>query len=450
MLENKKHQDQLQNMAYIDSLTKIANRKYIENTVETKIKLCERTGLSFYLALIDIDNFKNVNDLLGHDAGDELLQKCVDILHNSIRQEDLIGRFGGDEFVIIFNEHTSQEEFLTVLSRLDQAFKKPLKINDMDFLVTISTGISNYPKDMNSNTKNYAQHLLKPADLAMYHAKSSGKNQISFYNQNLEAQIQIEHKMDAELKRAIMNDEFELFYQPQIHSSNGKMESAEALIRWNHPEKGLVMPNDFIHFIEKGMHTVEFGEWVIKKSIQQKMWQQNDIHLDISINLSVKHILSPMFFQNITNLVHLLDANLAHLAFEITEYELISSDNNGIKELERLHNAGFQFHLDDFGTGYSSISYLNQLPINTIKIDKSFIDYIHPHGEKKALVEAIIALSKSLNKHIIAEGVENEYQANYLKEVGCETFQGYYYSKPLQVKDLEKFYHSNLTAISSR
>ena len=441
---NKSHQKQLQQLAYFDPLTKIANRKNIENVIDTKIKLCKRKNLSFYLALIDLDNYKKINDLLGHDAGDELLQNSVKRFNAILRKEDLIGRFGGDEFLVVFNEHTTQEEFLKVITRVQASFEKPVSINETEFNVTTSIGIANYPKDIIDSNNNSVQHLIKYADIAMYQAKKLGKNQISFYNHQLEALIQFEHKMDKEIKRALQNGEFELYYQPQISSHDMLTHSAEALVRWNHPDKGLIMPGEFIEYIEKGLSTVEFGEWVVETAVeQQKKWHMQGIDLNISLNLSVKHILSPDFFHKMTALLSLLDANLQHLAFEITEYELISSDKDAIHTLERLEHAGLKFHLDDFGTGYSSISYLNQLPIDTIKIDKSFIDYIKPHEGKQDLVKAIIDLGSSLNKRIIAEGIENEYQASFLKESGCHIFQGYLYSKPLPAEDLEAFYKNN-------
>ena len=436
------NQNKLQRLAYIDPLTEIANRKNIENAIENKIKFCQRTKDSFYIALIDLDNFKNVNDLLGHSAGDELLKKCVNDFKRIIRQEDLIGRLGGDEFLILFNEHTDEQALIAVMSRIHACFAQPTQISDTMFNVTTSIGIANYPKDIGSADDNdIMQNLIKAADIAMYQAKNLGKNQFAFFDEKLEAQIKLEHTMDKEIQTAIENDEFELYYQPQIDSISRRIIGAEALVRWNHPEKGLVMPMDFIGFIEKGYHTVEFGEWVVKTAaIQQKKWEDMDIPITMSVNLSVKHILSANFFLRISHIIEELNINLNGFIFEITEYELITSKKVAIKDLNKLQEAGFIFYLDDFGTGYSSISYLSQLPIEGIKIDKSFIDYVQPNQDKKKLVDSIIQLGTTLNKKVIAEGVESKYQAYFLNESGCQAFQGYLFSKPLPALEFEKFY----------
>ncbi|WP_158661002.1 bifunctional diguanylate cyclase/phosphodiesterase [Thiomicrorhabdus sp. Milos-T2] len=446
--------NKLQRLAYIDPLTKIANRKNIENAIENKIKLCRRTKDSFYIALIDLDNFKNVNDLLGHSAGDELLKKCVNDFKRIIRQEDLIGRLGGDEFLILFNEHTDEHALIAVMSRIHACFAQPTQINDTMFNVTTSIGIANYPKDIglahdkdnkdnkdNKDDNDIMQNLIKSADIAMYQAKNLGKNQFAFFDEELESQIKLEHTMDKEIQTAIENDEFELYYQPQIDSISRRIIGAEALVRWNHPEKGLVMPVDFIGFIEKGYHTVEFGEWVVKTAaMQQKEWEKLDIPITISANLSVKHILSANFYLRMTHIIEELNIDLNGFIFEITEYELIKSKTVAIKDLNKLQEAGFRFYLDDFGTGYSSISYLSQLPIEGIKIDKSFIDYVQPNQEKKKLVDSIIQLGTTLNKKVIAEGVENKYQAYFLNESGCQAFQGYLFSESLPATEFEKFY----------
>jgi len=445
---NESNQKKLQRLAYIDPLTEIANRKNIEIAIENKIKLCQRTNDSFYIALIDLDNFKNVNDLLGHSAGDELLKKCVNDFKRIIRQEDLIGRIGGDEFLILFNEHTDEHALIAVMSRIHACFAQPTQINDTMFNVTTSIGIANYPKDIglahdndDKDDKDIMQNLIKSADIAMYQAKNLGKNQFAFFDEELESQIKLEHTMDKEIQTAIENDEFELYYQPQIDSISRRIIGAEALVRWNHPEKGLILPVDFIGFIEKGYHTVEFGEWVVKTAaMQQKEWEKLDIPITISANLSVKHILSANFYLRMTHIIEELNIDLNGFIFEITEYELIKSKTVAIKDLNKLHEAGFKFYLDDFGTGYSSISYLSQLPIEGIKIDKSFIDYVQPNQDKKKLVDSIIQLGTTLNKKVIAEGVENKYQAYFLNESGCQTFQGYLFSESLPATEFEKFY----------
>lgn len=445
--QNRIQQAELEHLAYFDPLTLTANRKSIENEIERRANICKRNHLSFYIALIDIDDFKNVNDLLGHDAGDQLLKKIGDHFKKVTRQEDIVGRFGGDEFLIVFNEYTNKQQLIAVLARLQAILKKPIIINDTEFKVTASIGIASFPKDINPDANNVTQHLIKSADLAMYEAKNAGKNQFHFYNEALETQIKLEHRMEREILRAVEQDEFVLYYQPQLDSKSNQICGAEALVRWQHPERGLVYPGEFIEFIEKGIHTAPFGEWIIKHAIeQQQQWHAKGIEIPISINLSVKHILSSNFYNRIIQIVDDLDADLNQLIFEITEYELIKSEFSAITDLSRLQNIGFRFALDDFGTGYSSISYLSQLPIECIKIDKSFIDYIEPDQEKRKIVDAIIHIGTTLNKKVVAEGVETEYQVQFLRQSGCDLLQGFYYSKPITVNEFERFHRNHKTA----
>lgn len=435
---NRAHQQELQELAYYDPLTKISNRKNIDNILEKQLLRSSRHKSNFYIALIDIDNFKRVNDLLGHDAGDLLLIEFTERLNQTIRKEDFIGRLGGDEFLLIFDEDTRHDELYQILTRITEAFSQPVKISQTEFYVTFSIGVAQYPKDAIGKTP--SQGLIKSADIAMYQAKQAGKNQFHFYDEQLGALIQHEHKMEVEIKQAIENDEFELYYQPQLDARTLQIIGAEALVRWNHPSGKLVMPNEFIGLIEKGYHTQAFGDWVITHAVQQQQaWMNQGMDIKVSINLSVKHIVASNFRQNILALMKRLNADLQRIVFEITEYELIAYQSNPIQDLKKLADAGFVFHLDDFGTGYSSISYLSQLPIKSIKIDKSFIDYIQADNHQKRMVEAIIHIAEALNIDIIAEGVETQYQVDYLNKQHCAAYQGYYFSKALPVDAFNRF-----------
>ncbi len=439
---NRFQQSELSRLAYYDPLTEIANRKSIEASLQTKIKHCFRTGQTFYIALIDVDDFKNVNDLMGHDAGDELLKLCVNHIRAVLREEDVLGRLGGDEFLIVFNEETSESELSKVIARIQNAFNRPNMIAGTEFKVTVSIGVASYPQDVHDGEDNVMQHLIKSADIAMYQAKELGKDQFHFYDQLLEAQLRHEHEMDKEIERALQKQEFELYFQPQFDARSQKIVGAESLVRWDHPQKGWVLPIEFIKLIEKGYHTTQFGEWVIRTVItQQKQWLEKGWDIQLSINLAVKHITSVNFFERIIKLVQEMDADLSRLVFEITEYELIKSNYpDTIQNLRDLQKMGFRFALDDFGTGYSSISYLSELPIEIIKIDKSFIDYVATDQGKKQLVDAVIHIGLTLDKTLVAEGVETEYQVDYLRQAGCHMLQGFYYSKPLAVANFESFY----------
>lgn len=449
--QNKQQSATLYQTAYFDSLTTIPNRKNIENRLSQHIHQAIQEQSSFFICLIDLDDFKKVNDLLGHVAGDELLKKTVSTLQSLIDQTDQIGRLGGDEFLIIFDRKTSYSQLIATLQRIQQAFDQPVKVANNEFKVTLSMGISSFPDDnLTRDNQNIEQFLIKSADIAMYESKNKGKNQYVFYDASLEEKIRHEHEMNIELARAINHDELELYYQPQIEAQSLKVVATEALIRWNHPEKGFIMPNDFIPFVEKGLHTAAFGEWVILNAIkQQQQWLTQGIDIEVSVNLSVKHVLSKHFYENITKIIHEYQVNLDKLCFEITEYELIQASDKALEDLKRLSQAGFKFHLDDFGTGYSSLSYLNELPITTIKIDKSFIDYIAPDHAKQNLVEAIIHIGDTLNKEVIAEGVETQYQVDFLQASGCEKLQGYYFSRPISAQQFTEFYQNQATTSSN-
>lgn len=433
----RKHESELRSLAFFDPLTAIPNRKHIENLLETQLNRALRHEKHLFIALIDIDNFKKINDLLGHDAGDRLLVESVERILEQIRQEDTLGRLGGDEFLIIFDESLSSEEALTyILDRILGAFKRPIRINNTDFMVSLSIGIAMAP-----DNSRRVEELMKYADIAMYQSKQLGKDQYQFYDQALSRKLQEEHKLDLEIKQALLNDEFELFYQPQIDISGNKIIGAEALVRWNHPQKGLLFPGEFIDLIERGVHTREFGSWVIIHAAQQqKVWQSQGINIPVSINLSVKHILVTDFYESMCQLIKDHDIDLKSIVFEITEYEVIEHQSSAIETLKKLKDVGFVFHLDDFGTGYSSISYLNKLPIEAIKIDKSFIDYIQPGNEQKQMVDAIIHIGHALDMSIIAEGVEETYQMEYLAQHGCAMVQGYLFAKPLPKVDFEDFF----------
>ncbi|MCD6433361.1 MAG: EAL domain-containing protein [Sulfurimonas sp.] len=430
------HKEELTHLAYYDSLTKIPNRKSIENIISENIERFKRNGTEFYVAMIDLDNFKNINDIYGHDVGDLVLIESVKRIKSCIRTLDTLGRFGGDEFIIILEDKKNLLELTTILNRINDSFKKPMKINNVVYYTTVSIGVVNYPNDANS-----VWELIKHADIAMYHSKSQGKAQYNFFESRLGTMMQRQHEMEPQIQKALQEEEFELYYQSQIDIASNRILSAEALVRWRHPERGLIFPGDFIDIIENGYLTKEFGEWVISEaSKQQKIWLERGIKLSISVNLSVKHIMEPNFYDDMLALVLKLNIDLKYFHFEITEYELLSHRERSAKVLNDLAKEGFSFHLDDFGTGYSSITYLNQLDIATVKIDKSFIDKIVSKSDKYPFVDAIVDMAKALGIRVIAEGVETEVQYEYLKEIHCETIQGYYYSKPLAVDDFERYF----------
>ncbi len=433
ILENE---NKLKNLAYYDALTQIPNRKSIELIISKRIEVTKRKGIEFFIALIDLDDFKKVNDMHGHESGDILLLECVKRIKSSIRSIDEIGRFGGDEFIIIFESINDKSELINIFNRINNSFNEPINIGIAEHYTNVSIGVSCYPKDADN-----ISDLIKYADITMYHSKLKGKAQYNFFESRLSNSLKRQYEMEPQIKDALKLDQFELYYQPQIENDSNSVASVEALVRWNHPTKGFISPIEFIDIIEKGYMTKEFGEWVIRKaSKQQKDWLKKGVDINVSVNLSVKHIMMPTFYKDMLNLVSELDIDLKHFSFEITEYELLTYKERSVKVLNDLATKEFNFYLDDFGTGYSSITYLNEVDIKAIKIDKSFIDKIVTKKDDRHFVDAIVNMAKALNIKIIAEGVENEVQRDYLKEIECDLIQGYFYSKPLSSDDFENYF----------
>ena len=430
----------LENLAYFDQLTQLPNRKHIEQILTQQIAQSQFELTDCFTALIDIDDFKRVNDLLGHAAGDELIKAVGQRVHKAMRSQDSLGRLGGDEFLLVFGKAIDQHSILPILERIQETFIQPVKFGMNEFYVSISTGVAHL-KDIDSKEKP-VEEIIKFADIVMYEAKRKGKNRFYIYDKTLSEQIEKEHQLDVEIKQALQNDEFELYYQPQYSVASQSISGVEALIRWNHPQKGFLMPYAFIAVVEKGVHAKAVGEWVIKQAVkQQKAWYEQGLDISVSVNLSVKHILSPDFLQSFTHLMHFLQPDISRIHFEITEYELIEHQSHGIDNLKQMASAGYKLHLDDFGTGYSSISYLEKLPLHAIKIDKSFVDYIN-HPQKKGLVEGVLILSQALGLKTIAEGVETSTQAEILISKGCDFLQGYLIAKPMNVASFVDFYHN--------
>lgn len=436
----RSHETDLQRLAYFDQLTEIPNRKQIETLIAQKIEYAKRHAHTFYVTLLDLDNFKKINDLHGHESGDTVLIEIAGRIRGAIRTEDQVGRFGGDEFLIVFDSSLDASGLATVLERIKNRLKTPIRLHTDQYFSTISMGVARYPNDGSSLTE-----LIKNADIAMFEAKKKGRNQYRFFDASLGTRIAQEYVLESEIIDALAHRQFELYFQPLIDTQTGTIVSAEALVRWNHPDKGLVPPAYFIRTIEQGCRTKEFGEWVIEAAAHaQKKWRAQGIDIAVSVNLSVKHIISPNFFEEMLALVRGLQIDLKTFIFEITEYELMEYRSSPLETLNRLADAGFIFHLDDFGTGYSSITYLHHLPIKALKIDKSFIDKISPDNSAKLLVDAIFNMAGALEIALVAEGVENDYQFEYLQTLGCTHIQGYYFSPPLQNDAFIEYAHRSI------
>lgn len=428
---------ELKELAYFDTLTKVYNRKAIEEILEKKIIETKRDKGSFAVAMIDLDHFKKVNDSHGHHIGDLLLKEIAEILQSEIRIIDDIGRLGGDEFLLII-DCMDTADISMKLQQIIEKLKEPFIIEGHHIRIGMSIGAVMCPED-GSNMTTLRRHV----DMAMYQAKHEGRNRVVFFSKELGRKIESEIQLEKDIRYALERNEFHLNYQPIIDIKSGKVVAVEALIRWEHPQRGMILPTEFIPFIEKGCCVQDIGLWVFDQACsQQKEWLEKGIDINMSINLSVKHMHAYDFYDVMHAIMKKYDTDIKKISLEITEYTLMEYRETTMSVLNKMQNDGITFRLDDFGTGYSSLTYLKDTPISSIKIDKSFIDEITPDKKPVHLLNAIINLSHAIDVTTIAEGVEEGYQVEYLREIGCDMIQGYYYSKALDSEAFESYYWS--------
>ncbi len=419
----------LEHQATHDPLTDLPNRALLYDRIEQAIAVCKRYERKFALLFIDIDGFKYVNDHLGHDIGDILLTKIAEVLEEVGREVDTLSRLGGDEFVLILTNIESINDIINATNRIIENLERPINLGAREVEIHASIGISYYPNDGQS-----AKSLLSAADLAMFSAKNKGGNRYEFYTQALADECSKRLEIERELKNALLNDEFFLMYQPQFDTEK-KLIGLEALIRWQHPQKGLIMPNDFIQLAEECNLLPDIGLWVLNSAIKQcKDWQDNgESPIHVSVNVSTKQLTSP-HFPKLVNDILLANKLPAH-CLEIEVHENVIFDApHVIETLNNLKRNGIKLSLDDFGTGNSSLTYFKHLDINHIKIDKSFVDHIGLNHKDEIIIKSIIAMAKLMSIEVIAEGVETEKQLDFLKCAECYGIQGYLFSRPLPVQ----------------
>lgn len=420
--------EKITQMAHYDFLTGLPNRILFQDRLKQEIVRAKRNKYQVALMFIDLDRFKYVNDTLGHDAGDLLLRYVSQRLKRIIRESDTAARLGGDEFTVILPE-ISEQYSGEIAERILLSLAKSFSIHGHDIAVTPSIGISLYP----ANGVTY-EELIKQADTAMYFAKEKGKNNYQFYTTALGHVISKKITMEKELRRAFQNNEFILHYQPQVNLNTNKVIGVEALIRWNHPEKGMIPPSEFIPLAEETGLIVPIGKWILQEACQQiKTWEEGGYPLTVSVNLSPRQFQQDGIEEILINILAQTECNPKLLIFEITE-SMTMDIQHTIPILKKIRSLGVQISLDDFGTGYSSLSYLDQLPIDKIKIDQSFIQ----DDKKRDIVKSIISLCHHLGFSILAEGVETKEQNEFLKQQQCEEAQGYYYSKPLSEEGIRE------------
>lgn len=432
--ERSSLEDELKYQATHDSLTGLPNRVLMMETLRQSIASADRRQTHFCVMFLDLDRFKLINDSLSHDAGDEILRGVSNRLRSVIRAEDILVRLGGDEFVVILNNIKKESDVIDIASKITASFKDYFLVKEHKLSLSTSVGISLYPQD----GKNI-DALLRNADTAMYYSKAQGGNQYQFYREELNAKNLERLDNESELRQAITNNEFFLVYQPQIDLTTEKIVSAEALIRWKHPKKGIVLPIDFIPLAEETGLIVPIGEWVLRTAcMQNKQWQDKGLPpIRIAINITTKQFKQYNIVEVISNILKETKMDPQYLELELTENMII--DNAGtVKVIHDLKKLGIQIALDDFGTGYSSLNYLREIPIDRIKIDQSYVKNIESNRGDDVIIQAIITMARNLNLDILAEGVETEKQFEFLKSQKCGGFQGFYFSKPISVKECEK------------
>ncbi|OMH32731.1 EAL domain-containing protein [Motiliproteus sp. MSK22-1] len=430
--EQKTVQHQLQWLANHDPLTELPNRLGLQRRLQSLIE-ADQGGLQRRAVIFcDLDHFKNINDSLGHPAGDELLQQAADRIKSLVRQMGIVSRWGGDEFVVILEDfiHTDYVEELADNLLLD--LSKAYQVEGHEAFISVSLGIALYPEHgADANT------LIKHADVAMHQSKQKGRKQCSFYSPEQSAGFEERLNLDVDLRYALERRELVLYYQPQLSSSDAEVIGVEALLRWIHPDQGMIQPDRFIPIAEESGQIVEIGAWVLEEACRQlKEWEQKGISgIRMSVNLAGPQIMDPSLIQKVQDIVDRVEIHPTQLELEITESFIMSRPESTIAKLQQLKKMGIKLAIDDFGTGYSSLSYLKKLPIDKLKIDKSFVFDIGRYADDEAITRAIVALGHSLNLTVIAEGVENIGHVAFLRENGCDEFQGFYFSKPLSGDD---------------
>ncbi|QJD29947.1 bifunctional diguanylate cyclase/phosphodiesterase [Methylococcus geothermalis] len=431
----KEAEEHIHHLAYYDPLSALPNRRYLMERAEYALALAERRKEELAVVFLDVDHFKDVNDSLGHQVGDELLVRVATQIKEFTRDTDTIARLGGDEFALLLPD-MGRDGISQVADKILAALRKPFEHSGQAFAVTGSIGISLYPHDGSD-----FETLLRNADTAMYHAKQQGRNQFRFYDPGMNVDIRARLTVLSELREAIPAGELRTFFQPEIDLANGQLVGAEALVRWQHPARGLLSPDQFIPIAESNDLIVAISDWVLEDTCRHlAQWQKADLPpIIVGVNLSARHFRDPRLLERVESLLSRYGVAGSALQLELTESTLLDADAQTMKVLQELIALGCSLSIDDFGTGYSSLSYLKNLPIATLKIDRSFVRDIAFDADDRTIAGTVVALGHSLGLKVIAEGVESEEQRRILLEQGCDFGQGYLFSRPLGSKEFTKW-----------
>ncbi|HEB95217.1 MAG TPA: EAL domain-containing protein [Sedimenticola thiotaurini] len=432
--EQKRVREQLQRLATVDLLTGLPNRMLLDQELRHRIKEASRYGYGLAILFIDIDNFKLINDSLGHERGDELLRAVSERIGSRLREYEMLARFGGDEFVLVLPRVEQTDEVERVASKVIDGFSLPVRFDDgRETYVTASIGIAIYPEDGRDKTE-----LLKNADMAMYRAKEYGRNRFQFFTHSMNEELQYRQELEALLRQALQRRELVLHYQPQVALRTGAVVSVEALIRWQSPRHGMISPADFLPVAERSELINRIGEWVIEEACRQcRRWRDQGLDLRVDINLSGRQFFYYDVFSVIEAMLDRFGLDHRDLGIELTEQVLIEASGETLAGLERLHRKGMVISLDDFGTGYSSLSYLKRFPVDVIKIDKEFIEGAPVDNNDRSIMEAVVAVGHAMGLEVLAEGVESMEQLRLVREMGCDLGQGYLFQRPQPAASLQ-------------
>jgi len=429
----KEQKKELDYKAHYDLLTSFPNRILFMDRLEQSINLAQRYKRKIAVLSIDLDHFKEINESLGHNIGDKVLLKLSKRLKKEMRISDTLSRLDGDEFGIILNDIDDIENIIELLTKKMQTLSAPIYIDTHILYISMSIGISVYPNDGDN-----AESLLKNAVTAMYKAKSDGRNTYSFYDEAMTEKAFERVFLQTALKKALIEDELVVYFQPQIDAKQNKLIGMEALVRWQHPTMGIIYPDKFIPLAETTGMIVELDRIVMKKALSQfKKWCNSGLNPGkLSLNLAIKQLEKADFLDFLQRLIVTYECRYEEIEFELIESQIMQNPKKSITALKKISALGISIAVDDFGTGYSSLSYLKSLPINKLKIDRSFVQELPHNDEDAAISKTIISLCQNLNLTVIAEGVENEGQKKFMLENGCDFIQGYFYSQPLCIEDM--------------
>lgn len=432
-----KSKKKLEYIANHDALTRLPNRHLFKSKIEQISQQARLRNEKFALLFLDLDHFKKVNDTFGHDIGDQLLVEVTRDIRNQLRKSDVLSRMGGDEFLLILDNVKDAQEVSCACQRIIKTLDRERSLGGCSIYVTASIGVSFFPADGNDTTS-----LIKNADIAMYKAKEAGRNTYQFYNEEMSYFNSLKMDLEIQLHRAIEKKEFILFYQPQFNLRSGQLIGAEALLRWNHPDRGLVLPGEIIPVAEETGLIIQLGEFVLREACEQiAKWESLGFpSIKIAVNVSGLQFERPGFIELVEKVLAETKISPNLLELEITESSIMGQTESSIDKLFQLKQLGISLAIDDFGTGYSSLRYLRKFPVSILKIDRSFVAGIPEQSDSGCICSSIIALAHSLELEVVAEGVEEEEQAEWLIEQNCEYVQGFLYSRPLPVVEIEKIY----------